>query len=85
MSETAEQVVEIRRRSRSEAEQLVTEYESSGLTRASFCAGRGLSVGTLDSVSYTHLDVYKRQVGKEVGTLRQPGGWLRSSHPLKKA
>ena len=24
-------------------------------------------------------------VGKEVEFLRQPGGWLRSSHPLKKA
>ncbi len=24
-------------------------------------------------------------VGKEVELLRQPGGWLRSSHPLKKA
>jgi len=24
-------------------------------------------------------------VEKEVETLRQPGGWLRSSHPLKKA
>lgn len=48
MGETAELVVGIRRRSRAEAEQLVTEYESSGLTRASFCAGRGPSVGTLD-------------------------------------
>eukprot|EP01024_Parvocaulis_polyphysoides_P058551 TRINITY_DN62_c0_g1_i15.p5 TRINITY_DN62_c0_g1~~TRINITY_DN62_c0_g1_i15.p5 ORF type:complete len:104 (-),score=4.40 TRINITY_DN62_c0_g1_i15:1297-1608(-) len=25
------------------------------------------------------------QVGKDVGRPRQPGGWLRSSHPLKKA
>ena len=33
--------------SRAEAEQLVTEYESSGLTRASVCAGRGLSVGAI--------------------------------------
>jgi|ERR1017187_6222036 hypothetical protein len=48
MSETAERLVKVRRRSRAEAEQLVIEYESSGLTRRSFCAGRGLSVGTLD-------------------------------------
>jgi hypothetical protein len=48
MSGTAERVVGIRRRSRAEAERLVTEYESSGLTRALFCAGRGFSVGTLD-------------------------------------
>jgi hypothetical protein len=31
-----------------EAEQLVREYESSGLTRQAFCAGRGLSVTALD-------------------------------------
>jgi len=24
-------------------------------------------------------------VGKDVGAHRQPGGWLRSSHPWKKA
>jgi len=44
-----------RRRSRVEAEQLVREYESSGLTRQSFSAGRGLSVAALDK--------YRRQCG----------------------
>lgn len=37
-----------RRRSRAEAEQLVAEFEASGLTRPAFCAGRGLSVAALD-------------------------------------
>jgi hypothetical protein len=38
-----------RRRSRAEAEKLVAEFESSGLTRKAFCAGRGLTVAALDS------------------------------------
>lgn len=38
-----------RRRSREEALWLVREYESSGLSRKAFCAGRGLAVATLDS------------------------------------
>ena len=66
MSETAEQVVEIRRRSRSEAEQLVTEYESGGLTRASFCAGRGLSVGTLDYYRKCQRDRKQDRAGRIV-------------------
>ena len=37
-----------RRRSRAEAEALVTEFEASGLMRAAFCRERGLAVGTLD-------------------------------------
>ncbi|HEV2465194.1 MAG TPA: hypothetical protein VGT04_15410 [Acidobacteriaceae bacterium] len=37
-----------RRRSRAEAEQLVREYESSGLRRQAFCAERGLSLAVLD-------------------------------------
>lgn len=37
-----------RRRSRSEIEALVAEFESSGLLRAVFCQQRGLAVGTLD-------------------------------------
>jgi primosomal replication protein N len=37
-----------RRRSRAEAEQLVREFEGSGLTRQAFCAERGLSVAALD-------------------------------------
>lgn len=35
------------RRSRAEVEQLVTEYESSGLTQQEFCKRHGLSLSTL--------------------------------------
>lgn len=41
--------VEFRRRSRAEAERLVSEFEQSGLKRKEFCAARGLSVHTLDA------------------------------------
>lgn len=37
-----------RRRSRSEVEALVSEFEMSGLMRAAFCQQRGIAVGTLD-------------------------------------
>ena len=37
-----------RRRSRSEAEALVAEFEASGMRREAFCHQRGLAVGTLD-------------------------------------
>ena len=40
---------EFRRRSRAEAECLVSEFEQSGLKRREFCAARGLSVHTLDA------------------------------------
>ena len=36
-----------RRRSRAEVEQLVAEYEASGLGRTTFCRQRGLSLSTL--------------------------------------
>lgn len=35
-------------RSREAAEELVSEFEASGLSRKQFCQQRGLSVGTLD-------------------------------------
>jgi transposase-like protein len=37
-----------RRRSRAEAEQVVAEYEASGLSRQEFCLQHGLAVVTLD-------------------------------------
>jgi len=37
-----------RRRSRQEVEQLVAEYESSGLSRDEFCRQRGVGLSTLD-------------------------------------
>jgi len=45
---TEEQVCAVRRRrSRQEVEQLVAEYESSGLSRVAFCRERGLALSTL--------------------------------------
>ena len=38
-----------RRRSRAEADRLVSEFERSGLRRKEFCAARGLAVHTLDA------------------------------------
>ena len=42
-------VTVLRRRSRAEAERLVSEFEQSGLRRKEFCAAHGLSVHTLDA------------------------------------
>jgi hypothetical protein len=42
-----EQVSVRRRRSRHEVEQLVAEFESSGLSRTEFCRERGLALSTL--------------------------------------
>ena len=38
-----------RRRSRAEADRLVSEFEQSGLRRKEFCAAHGLSMHTLDA------------------------------------
>jgi hypothetical protein len=44
-----EQVFKVpRRRSRQEVDQLVAEYESSGLSRREFCQKRGVGLSTLD-------------------------------------
>jgi hypothetical protein len=44
-----EQVCKVpRRRSRQEVDQLVAEYESSGLSRQEFCQERGVGLSTLD-------------------------------------
>jgi hypothetical protein len=53
-----------RRRSLSEVQALVAEFESSGLARASFCKQRGLAMGTLDK--------YRQRVhgGRESGGKR---------------
>ena len=47
MDEQTQTVTPSRRRSRAEAEQLVAEYETSGLSRTEFCRERGLSLATL--------------------------------------
>jgi hypothetical protein len=43
-----EQFLGMRWRSREAAEELVSEFEASGLSRKQFCEQRGLSLGTLD-------------------------------------
>jgi hypothetical protein len=43
-----EQSMGMKWRSREAAEELVKEFEASGLRRKDFCAQRGLSLGTLD-------------------------------------
>lgn len=50
-----------RRWSQAEAEQLVAEYEASGLSRRAFCEKHGLSLSTLDWLRK------KRQAGVEGG------------------
>lgn len=47
MDEQTRGVRSKRRRNRSEIEQLVAEYEASGLGRTAFCLQRGLSLSTL--------------------------------------
>jgi hypothetical protein len=47
VDEQAQVVGVRRRRSRAEAQQLVAEYEASGLSRAEFCRERQLSLATL--------------------------------------
>jgi hypothetical protein len=60
------EVGEVRkRRSRSEADALVAEFEASGLKREAFCQQRGVAVGTLDK--------YRQRVGSR---RRSSGGPL---------
>ena len=81
MSDVAVGLVQRRRRSRVEAEQLVREYESSGLTRQAFCAGRGLSVagwtstdgGKRRSALWVELP-NGRRIGVAADSTRQPCG-----------
>lgn len=65
MSDVTVGLVQRRRRSRLEAEQLVREYESSGLTREAFCAGHGLTVALLDKYRRRHC----RAMGSGEGRL----------------
>lgn len=55
-----------RRRSRAEAEQLVSDYEASGLTRQAFCSGHGLSVAALDKYRRSRRSGCGRMVAVEV-------------------
>lgn len=66
MSDVTVGLVQRRRRSRVEAEQLVREYETSGLTRQAFCVGRGLSVAVLDKYRWRFCQATKRGAGRLV-------------------
>jgi transposase len=57
-----------RRRSRAEIEQLVAEYEASGLGRTAFCQQRGLSLSTLAR--------YRRRQEQTVGEGAEGKCWL---------
>ena len=67
-----------RRRGQAEAEQLVTEYEASGLTRREFCRVRGLSVSALDAYRKRRRLVQRETAGGaqwvavEVSNAKQP-------------
>lgn len=49
------------RRSRAEADRLVSEYEQSGLTRQQFCAGHGISKATLDNYRKRKTAAWSRE------------------------
>jgi hypothetical protein len=53
-----------RRRSRQEVEQLVSEFESSGLSRTEFCRERGLALSTLGR--------YRRRLDRQGATSANP-------------
>jgi transposase len=57
-----------RRRSRAEVEQLVAEYEGSGLGRTAFCQQRGLSLSTLAR--------YRRRQEQTAGEAADGKRWL---------
>jgi transposase len=57
-----------RRRSRAEIEQLVAEYEASGMGRTAFCQQRGLSLSTLVR--------YRRRQAQAVGEDTEGKRWL---------
>ena len=64
MRETVSREFVRRRRSRSEAEALVREFEASGVTRQVFCAGRGLSVAALDKYRRRHGHGTSKSAGR---------------------
>ena len=60
MDEQEQVVHRRRRRSRAEAEQLVAEYEASGLSRLEFCSSRRLSLAAL-----ARYQKWRREAGVE--------------------
>jgi len=71
-----------RRRSHSEVEALVSEFEASGLLREAFCHQRGLAVGTLDK--YRRRE-HKRQPSSEGSMLPVEVVWSTNQNPYRNA
>jgi len=63
MDEQSRAVGVRRRRSRAEVEQLVAEFETSGLNRTEFCRAHGLSLSTLNR--------YRNRKSEQSGTTMQ--------------
>ena len=68
MDEQTQEVKIRRRRSRAEVEQLVAEYEASGLNRTAFCQQKGLSLSTLVR--------YRRRQQQTTGESANGNRWL---------
>jgi len=68
MHEETQAVAIRRRRSRAECDQLVAEYEASGLSRIEFCRKQGLSLATLAR--------YRRRLARAQGEAAPGNGWL---------
>ena len=68
MDEQTQRVKTKRRRSRAEIEQLVAEYEASGLGRTAFCQQNGLSLSTLAR--------YRRRQEPRAGEAAEGKRWL---------
>jgi hypothetical protein len=64
-----EQSLRMKWRSREVAEELVREFEASGMRRKQFCEQRGLSVGT--------LDLYRKRLRLAEGGAEPKGDLLR--------
>lgn len=69
MDEQRQGVETKRRRSWAEIQQLVAEYEASGLGRTAFCQERGLSLSTLAR--------YRRRQEQTAGVAAEGKRWLR--------
>ena len=72
MSETGAMGFVRRRRSRAEAEELVREFEASGLKRQVFCAEHGLSVAALDKYRRRHGHGTSKSEGRLVAVEVMP-------------
>ena len=68
MDEQAQALKTKRRRSRAEIQQLVAEYEASGLGRTAFCQERGLSLSTLSR--------YRKRQEQTAGEAAEGKRWL---------